>query len=392
MVIIELSQNNLHSIFHSVSLHLSLNQEDFLKLTRLKITNFKSYEYSDVSFGSDINTLVGNNGMGKTNLLDAIYYLCLGKSYFTSTDKNVVRMSADFFRLEGYIDDQKVVNKNWIGKEKSIEIDDQGFEKMADFVGTYPAVMIAPKDIQKLIDNSEDRRTFINNTMVQYKQGYLHHLMHYTRLLKQRNALLKSGLEKKYLDHTLLDIITSQMQPHAMEIYTYRNSFYQELLPLFTESYQVINEQAETFELIFESDLTADTFENLMQQTKAKDMMTGRTNKGIHKDDLVFTINGRKLKDFGSQGQIKSYILALKLAQYNLIKKHSRKLPFLLLDDIFDKLDNLRVAHLLNLIHQGHFGQIFITDANKHRVNDLLDRHKISYNGFWVENGKLENI
>lgn len=363
-----------------------------MKLSRIKITNFKCYEYCDISFEGDINTLTGNNGMGKTNLLDAIYYLCLGKSYFTSSDKNVVKLSSDFFRLEGYVDLQKIVNKNQIGKEKSIEIDGLTLEKLSDYVGLYPVVMIAPKDIQELTDNSEDRRTFINNTLAQYQKGYLVHLLQYTRLLKQRNALLKSGLEKRSLDHTLLDIITQQMTPHAEKLFEYRSSFFSELLPIFTENYIAINDNAETFKLIYESDLCENNFETLMNTHQAKDIMTGRTNKGVHKDDLIFTINGRKLKDFGSQGQIKSYILALKLAQYNLIKKCSEKLPFLLLDDIFDKLDNLRIEHLLNLIHQGQFGQIFITDANKHRVNELLNKHNISYSAYWVEHGKLEKI
>ncbi len=368
------------------------SQLNHLKLSRLKITNFKCYEYNDITFESDINTLTGNNGMGKTNMLDAIYYLCLGKSYFTSSDKNVVKLSSDFFRIEGFINHQKIVSKNLIGKEKNIEIDGQTLEKLSDFVGMFPVVIIAPKDIQELTDNSEDRRTFINNTLAQYQRGYLVHLMQYTRLLKQRNALLKSGLEKRTLDHTLLDIITQQMAPHAEKLFEFRNSFFGKLLPIFNESYKAINNDAETFELIYESDLGDNTFESLMKTHQAKDIMTGRTNKGVHKDDLIFTINGRRLKDFGSQGQIKSYILALKLAQYSLIKKCSDKLPFLLLDDIFDKLDNLRVEHLLNLIHQGQFGQIFITDANKHRVNDLLNKHNISYSGYWVENGKLEKI
>jgi DNA replication and repair protein RecF len=363
-----------------------------LKLTRFKITNFKSYEYCDVSFDTSITTLVGNNGMGKTNLLDAIYYLCIGKSYFTSSDKNVVKYDADFIRLEAYVDDIKIVNKNLIGKEKNIEIDDILLEKMTDFVGQFPVVVIAPKDIQELIETSEERRIFVNNSLVQYHKGYLFHLMHYNRLLKQRNALLKSSLEQKSLDHTLLDIITQQMKPHSNEIHLARLNFYEAIKPIFIKNYTDINQSAEFFDLQYESDLSNRSFDEAFHESRAKDIMTGRTNKGIHKDDLIFTINNRKLKDFGSQGQIKSYILALKLSQYHLIKKFSNKLPFLLLDDIFDKLDNLRVDHLLKMINDGHFGQIFITDANKHRVNDLLDKYGIKYTGYWVENGKLSVI
>ncbi len=182
------------------------------------------------------------------------------------------------------------------------------------------------------------------------------------------------------------------MQPSSNAIHTARVHFYEEIKPIFTANYLDINQKAETFDLDYDSDLNKHSYEEIMQESKAKDIMTGRTNRGIHKDDLVFTIENRKLKDFGSQGQIKSYILALKLSQYSLIKKFSKKLPFLLLDDIFDKLDNQRVDHLLRMINGGHFGQIFITDANKHRVNDLLDKYGIEYTGYWVENGKLEMI
>ncbi len=327
--------------------------------------------------------------MGKTNLLDAIYYLCIGKSYFTSSDKNVVRHTADFIRLEGYIDDNKIVNKNLIGKEKTIEIDAVEVTKLSDFVGRFPIVVIAPKDIQSLVDAGDDRRVFINNTIGQYETDYLQNLYHYNRLLKQRNALLKTALEQRTLDHTLLDILTMQMVPYSQKIYDARVKFFDELLPLFIQNYTSINNNAESFELTYKSDLQSNNFEELAQQSKARDIFSGRTNIGIHKDDLIFTIGDRKLKEFGSQGQVKSFVLALKLSQYHLIKKMTNKLPFLLLDDIFDKLDNLRVNHLLKMINDGEFGQIFITDANKHRVNDLLKEYGINFTEIWVENGTL---
>jgi DNA replication and repair protein RecF len=346
----------------------------------------------EATFSSRVVTFVGHNGMGKTNLLDAIYYLSIGKSYFSSSDKLCASLDQTFFRIEGQIDEETVVAKVQPTKEKVLEVQGSKIEKLSDYVGRYPIVVIAPSDVQSLLDESENRRTLINYTIAQYQRNYLSDLMSYNRLLKHRNAMLKNYLEKRQIDRQLLETIDQQMAPLSTNIFEGRKKFIGLIQPFFNDASQEINDKNETLTLQYESSLSQFKYEELVQKNIEKDLVLGRTSSGIHKDDLIFSINGKKLRDFGSQGQIKTFILALKLAQYHLLKDTTNKLPCLLLDDIFDKLDTNRISHLLLMIGKSNFGQIFITDANKSRINNLLDEFNISYESFWIENGKLTRL
>lgn len=360
-----------------------------MKLDRLKITNYKNYEEATADFSSRIVTIVGDNGMGKTNIIDAIYYLCIGKSYFSSSDKLVGRLDEDFFRVEGVIEGMSIVVKVQPSRFKQIEIDGTALPKTSDHVGSYPIVVIAPGDIQALLDTSENRRNWLNSTLAQSNTIYLRHLMVYNKLLKQRNALLKSFLEGRKQDLLLLESITQQMATAGTYIYKARYKLVADIAPVFNELAGKINDNAEQFSMVYESDyLTAD-HATFFSKSLSRDLASGRTNSGVHKDDLVLQMNDNRLKDYGSQGQIKSYILALKLAQYQLLKQITKKNPILLLDDIFDKLDPQRMNHLLDTIVKDDFGQVFITDAHTHRVNDMLVDAKVDYQCLHIAHGKI---
>lgn len=348
-------------------------------IDKITLTNFKNYESRIFQFSSKINAIVGLNGMGKTNLMDAIYYLALGKSYFSNSDRLVANLDSDFFRIEGIIDSKRIVVKVQPSKMKSIEVDGVQYEKVLDYIGKHPIVVIAPNDIQQLVDGSEYRRILINNTIVQYDANYLTQLMVYNRLLKQRNALLKTLIETRQINKDLLESITHLMIFPSAVIFQARKSFVEKLKPIFLAQYDRISSRKEHVDLLYNSDLSEDQPFALFQNNLTKDMNTGRTTRGIHRDDIVFSINGQKLKDFASQGQLKSFILSLKLAQYAILKEVTHCKPFLLLDDIFDKLDPLRVEHLIDSIISDGFGQIFITDTNEDRIPTILSSKNVNF-------------
>lgn len=317
--------------------------------------------------------------MGKTNLMDAIYYLALGKSYFSSSDRLVANLDSDFFRLEGIIDAKRIVVKVQPSKMKSIEVDGLSYDRLLDYIGHHPTVVIAPSDIQQLVDGSEYRRILINNTIVQYDAHYLSQLMVYNRLLKQRNALLKSYLETRQINKDLLDSITHLMIEPSKVIHQARLSFIDKLKPIFLSQYKRISSGKENVDITYNSDLSHEQPSDLFENNKVKDMKMGRTSRGLHRDDVIFTINGQKLKDFASQGQLKSFVLSLKLAQYAILDEVTKCKPFLLLDDIFDKLDPMRVEHLIESIITDSFGQVFITDTNEDRIPTILVSKSISF-------------
>jgi len=331
--------------------------------------------------------------MGKTNVLDAIYYLCLGKSYFSSGDRMVIMQDKDFFRIEGVFnaDDDKdiVVIKSQSGNRKDIEISGKKLERIGDHVGRFLTVMVAPADIQLMMEGSEERRHFLNNTIVQTDRSYLENLVLYTNLLKRRNILLKSFADQKTFDPLLLESITNGMYFPAQYIFEVRRSQVFQMQAIFEETYADISGKREKCSIEYQSQLYDHELEYLMQKSIEKDRILTRTTQGIHKDDLIFTMNGEPLKNFASQGQLKSFVLALKLTQYKLIEANSGKKPLLLLDDIFDKLDQTRVRYLLNMLLHGSFGQVFITDTNEDRIKRILDEINTEYSIFTVSNGKI---
>ena len=364
-------------------------------IQNLKLTSFRNYDNEFFEFHTDINVFAGMNGVGKTNVLEAIYYLCFGKSYFAAGDRFVAKLESDFFRVSGkFYDDveKEVVVKCKTGSKKDIEVFGKKIEKISDHIGHFLCVMIAPDDISKLMESSEERRSFINNTIVQSDKKYLEHLLQYTHLLKQRNALLKTSMETKSFDYNLLEAITNGMLHPAQYIFEKRREQILKITPLFNDFYTGICGGKEYCSISYESKLEKQDIKSIMTENIEKDRILGRTSQGVHKDDLNFLINEEHLKNYASQGQLKSFIIALKLAQYKIIEQYTGKKPIILLDDIFDKLDASRVSQLMNVLKENHFGQIFITDTQEFRIKNALDDNLYKYRIFIIDRGKTLKI
>ncbi|MEM7104984.1 MAG: DNA replication/repair protein RecF [Bacteroidota bacterium] len=345
-------------------------------LKKIVLTNFKNYEYQKLDLSTGLNCFVGQNGSGKTNLLDAIYYLCMCKSYFSMPDSAIIRKSTDFFRLEGQFENNKdketIVAKNRQRTKKVIERNGVPYQKLSDHVGFIPVVMIAPDDTSLAKEGSEERRKFINNTLSQLDNQYLSNLIRYNKVLSHRNAALKQFGKTGKVDYRLIDTYDSQMIAPAAYIHQMRKDFVMTLQPLLYHHYAVISSEREAISCMYKSALNEMPFEDILLRSREKDVLLQRSTAGIHKDDLVFKINDDPIKRFGSQGQLKSFVLSLKLAQFDLIREGCGKPPLLLLDDIFDKLDEKRVKQLLTLLQDGNFKQVFITDTHEERVKTIL--------------------
>lgn len=360
-------------------------------LTKIKLVNFRNYESQSLELSPGLNCFVGMNGMGKTNLLDAVYYLCMCKSHFGVNDRNVLRHSADFFRLEGIFKRtkkrEKIVAKVIPGKRKEFERNDILYKRLVEHIGLLPVVIIVPDDTQLATEGSEERRRFLDNTLSQLDPEYLKYLMSYNKLLKQRNALLKRFAVERSFNASLLETYTQQMALAAPLIHEKRKQFLTDFLPIFSDYYKVISDDREQVRFQYKSQLNEQDFLNMMKAAEEKDRILQRTTTGIHKDDIVFKINDFPLKRFASQGQLKSFVLALKLGQYELLRKEKNIDPILLLDDIFDKLDNQRVKQLIGLLHERSFGQVFITDTHESRVGDIIQHFDANFKKFIINNG-----
>lgn len=357
--------------------------------TDLRLTNFKNYESLHWHLSPRINCLTGWNGTGKTNVLDAIHFLCLCKSHTGMSDKNAVRHGQTFFRIEAALrnDDEeqhKIVVK-FNGLKKSIEQDGVAFARLADYIGLYPAVMIAPDDVALVQEGSEDRRRFLDATLSQLSSPYLHALITYNHLVRYRNALLRQFAENRHFDPVLLTACDRQMYEPASLLFEQRGRFAVALNPLFQEFYREISGGREQVELHYHSDLTESPLSLLLPETLEKDRSLQRTGVGPHRDDLKFSMDGQPLKKFASQGQLKSFLLALRLAQYEVLRREKDTDPILLLDDIFDKLDERRVQHLISLLLHRRFGQIFITDTQRNRMENILKNLTEHYRIFETE-------
>lgn len=367
-----------------------------ITLQHIQLTNFKNYAGADITCSTGVNCLVGKNGMGKTNFLDAIYYLCMTKSHFSLSDQYLVRHEQDFFRLSGKFktpsSHKNIVAKYQLRKKKVFEANQVPYVRLAEHIGQLPVVMVAPDDTQLATEGSENRRKYIDNTLSQIDQEYLQQLILYNKLLKQRNALLKKMGEEHKFQPALLHTYNHQMLAPATFIYEKRAAFAEVLQPVFQVMYNYISNEAEKVQLHYKSPLQENNLEELFRKNQEKDRILQRTTAGIHKDDLTFEIEKRPLKKFASQGQLKSYILALKLSQYEILREFKEVSPILLLDDIFDKLDQYRVFQLLELLVGGQFGQVFISDTNVNRVAKTLDKLQAEHKQFLVENGTIGEI
>lgn len=365
-------------------------------LERIALANFKNYENQKLDFSTRLNCLVGNNGMGKTNLLDAIYYLCMAKSHFNLADTAITRHDENFFRLEGHFilqeKKEKIVAKVMPRKLKELERNDVAYSKLAEHIGLLPVVFIGPDDIQLIREGSEERRRFLDNTLSQLDQRYLYELITYNKVLQQRNALLKSLAERSGGSMSLLDVYDEQLIDPALYVLEQRAVFTQKFTAIFQSTHQYITGRKEAVQLSYESQLLENDLEDLLKQSRQKDLALQRTTKGVHRDDLVFSLGEHPLKKYGSQGQLKSFLLALKLAQYEMLRQNKGVSPILLLDDLFDKLDAQRVTHLIRLLTEGQFGQIFITDTHETRIAEIVEQFGVDYRRFFVEGGKVGSV
>ena len=344
----------------------------------LKIINFKNHPEKSFDFSSEINCFVGNNGAGKTNILDALHYISMGKSFLGNSDFQNIKEDENFFSIESEIEGEEKndIIKILLQKEakKFIKKNEKTYERMADHIGFLPSVMISPYDANLISDGGESRRKFLDAMISQTDSEYLFNLIQYQKTLQQRNALLKYFQKNRTFDLDSLEIYNEPITKFGTQIFKKRQLFVEAILPTIQHFYTIISKGNEKVTVIYESDLNEDNFENLLNKNLEKDRQLTYTSKGIHKDDLRFEMNGNLIKKFGSQGQQKSFLIALKLAQIKRIKEITNKNPILLLDDIFDKLDDNRVSQLIELVNEQNFGQIFITDTHKERTESVVKR------------------
>jgi DNA replication and repair protein RecF len=388
-------------------------------LQKISLAHFKSYEYESFEFSERVNCIVGENGAGKTNLLDAIYFLALTKSSISNQDALSINHEAVYMMIEGsfsmfdvrdsmFENNETDIEKNTEhqtealdalntehrtpnsehqtsnpehlitislqrGQKKAVLRDKKAYERISEHIGRFPVVMLSPNDTDIIRDGSEERRKFFDGVMAQLDSEYLENLLQYNRLLLQRNSLLKQFAERNYTDDLLLDIYSDPLVEVSLKLYNARNQFITEFLPIFKKHYTTLSDAREEVEMIYESEVRAENFTQIFRKNRQRDLAAQRTTIGSHKDDFIFEINGFTLRKFGSQGQQKSFVIALKLAQFEMLTKVKGFPPLLLLDDIFDKLDDRRIQQLITMMVDGTFSQVFITDARPERTRQLLD-------------------
>lgn len=349
-----------------------------------------------MTFSDKINCFVGNNGSGKTNILDAIYYLSFCKSYFNAVDTQNIRHEADFFVVHGNYQNQentddKVSCVQKRKKKKKFSFNKEEYKRLADHIGKIPLVMISPYDRDLINDGSESRRRYIDGVISQFDHIYLNNLLDYNKVLLQRNTLLKQFYEQGFFDDTALEVWNDKLVSLGEMLFKSRLAFLTEFNPLFNEYYQYLSDGNEQVEIVYESQLNSISLAKLLTQSLEKDRILKYTTSGIHKDDLSFKMDGYPVKKFGSQGQQKSFVIAIKLAQFEYTRRIRKFKPILLFDDIFDKLDDKRVQQIVKLVGENNFGQVFITDTQKKRIADIFSRVEIDHKVFEVEAGQVRN-
>ncbi|MBL0358764.1 MAG: DNA replication and repair protein RecF [Chitinophagaceae bacterium] len=348
-------------------------------LSKITITQFKNYDVATFNFSERVIGICGSNGRGKTNLLDAIYYLCFTKSYFTKTDAMNVQFSKDGFRLEGQFADNKIVCIHRGTGKKEFYLNDVEYTKFSEHIGRFPAVMVAPDDVELITGGSEERRRYIDTVLSQVDTAYLQHLIIYNKVLQQRNSLLKRFADTGNTDWQLLEVVDGQLIQPGNYIYQKRKEFTAALLPLVQQFYNQIANNEELVTLQYESQLNENDFHTLLNQCRQKDFILQRSNGGIHKDDIGIQLNGQVFKSTASQGQRKSLLFSLKLAEFEMLKSNKGFAPLLLLDDVFEKLDDNRMQQLLHWVCKQNDGQVFITDTHKDRLEDAFTNLETSY-------------
>lgn len=355
-------------------------------LQKLSLLNYKNFESQDFEFDPKINCFVGKNGVGKTNALDSIYHLSFGKSYFNPITTQNIKHGEEFFVIQGdYVKDdrpEKIIVSAKRGQKKIIKRNGKAYDRFSEHIGFLPLVIISPSDRDLIIEGSETRRKFIDGVISQGNPEYLSALIKYNKVLAQRNSLLKYFALNSLFNKDTLDIYDQQLHEFGSQIFEKRTSFLEAFLPIFLNRYEAISNGGEAVNLGYRSQLQEKDLLSLLTENIHKDKVTQYSNFGIHKDDLLFEIDGHPIKKFGSQGQQKSFLIALKLAQFDFIKAQSKVNPILLLDDIFDKLDEERVAQIITLVDNENFGQLFITDTHATRTEEVVKNVSQTYKMF----------
>ncbi|PTB96528.1 DNA replication and repair protein RecF [Marivirga lumbricoides] len=365
-----------------------------MKLQNIRLIQFKNYSKANFEFVGGINCLLGKNGVGKTNILDAIHYLAFTKSAFNSIDKDNILHGNSFFSIKAsFLKGEKKLDMLCAvqqGEKKMVRWEGKEYDKLSEHIGKIPLVMIVPQDTDIVRETSEMRRKFFDNLLCQLDQNYMAILVKYNHLLKQRNALLKSLAENNRFDEARIEPYDELMIPLAIEIAEARQALIEKFVPAFTQYYQDLADGRELVDIQYQTTVEANFAENFRSRRR-KDFMQGRTTLGIHRDDFLFMIDAYPLKKFGSQGQQKSFVIALKLAQFEMLQQAKTQKPLLLLDDIFDKLDDKRIAYLLQMIANERFGQIFLTDARPERTQNYLDALAVEKKYFHLQDTLKEN-
>lgn len=360
-------------------------------LNRITILNYKNLEQVELSFSPKLNCLFGRNGMGKTNLLDALYFLSFCKSAGNPVDSQNIRHEADFFMIQGFYEEENgELEEIYCGmkrrQKKQFKRNKKEYSRLADHIGFIPLVMVSPADQELILGGSEERRRFMDVVISQFDKAYLEALIRYNKALAQRNVLLKSDLP---VDEELFSVWEEMMAQAGEVVFAKREAFIREFTPIFQDFYAYISQEHEAVTLTYESHARDTSLYEVIRQSRQRDQIMGFSLKGIHKDELVMQLGGYPLRREGSQGQNKTYLVALKLAQFDFLKRMGRTTPLLLLDDIFDKLDAHRVEQIVKLVAGKRFGQIFISDTNREHLDAILQKVESDYRIFKVENGRV---
>jgi DNA replication and repair protein RecF len=361
-------------------------------LKNLQLVNFKNCASAEYDFLPGVNCLVGRNGAGKTNVLDAIYYLSFCKSYFNLMDTQNIRHEEPFFVIQGNFAAEEQEDNVYCGmkrgQKKVFKRAGKEYQRLSEHIGRYPVVIISPYDKDLVYEGSDVRRKFIDGIISQFNPVYLDKLINYNKALLQRNSLLKYFWENRTFDAESLEIWNLQLADNGAYIFEARQDFIRNFVPVFQQFHEKISGGNEVVGLLYESQLEESGFENLFSKHLEADKQRQHTTAGIHKDDLIFEIGGYPLKKFGSQGQQKTFLIALKLAQFEFIRQMKNVKPILLLDDVFDKIDDQRVRNLMELVSDNTFGQIFITDTDVQRVPAIFDAISAEGKVFKITNGE----
>ena len=366
-------------------------------LESLRLINFKNYKSIVFRFNKEINCLVGENGVGKTNVLDAIYYLSLAKSSFNISDNQLICHNESFFSIQGNFlkegHSKQIKCQARLNNRKSISINDDEYEKIRDHIGAFPVVLISPTDTDIIRGVSENRRKFIDGIISQMDAVYLENLLKYNHALKHRNSLLKTAEGFAYLDLDLIDSFDKIIIETGQAIYMARKKFISKFVPKLVHRYANISDEKEKINIKYQSDLNMNTdFRKLLKDSLTRDVILRRTSRGIHRDDYNLEIDGYPMKKFASQGQQKSLIISLKIAQFEIMREERGFKPIILMDDVFDKLDDQRIRKIMSLVAGHTFGQIFVTDARPERTLSIFESIQSEKSIFQIHDGRVNMI